>query len=139
MRSRIACSVCGLILVLSAARLDRAAGMQGKVDDRVPKEVRALVGTYTGSWTMFGIDDQGNVKRQMAWTDTMKAENPEVKGDRASVATTDEMTFEGSNAPPFKIRAREGYFLANDGTVQDYFIENFGQIFRMVKVGDNVW
>jgi hypothetical protein len=69
----------------------------------------------------------------------MKAVGPEVKGDRAQVATTDEMTFEGGKAPPFKIEGKEGYFLKKDGSLGDYFIETFGQINRLVKVGDNVW
>src|SRR5260370_39655981 len=74
-----------------------SAGADQKADapNDVPKEVRALEGTYTGSWTMYGIDENGEVVKRMAWTDTMKAVGPEVKGDRALVNTTDEMTFEG--------------------------------------------
>src|SRR4051812_34286862 len=48
----------------------------------IPKEVRALAGTYTGAWTMYGIDEKGEVVKRMAWTDTMKAGSPEVKGER---------------------------------------------------------
>ena len=49
----------------------------------VPKEVRALEGTYTGAWTMYGIDGKGDIVKRMAWTDTMKAVNSEIQGDRA--------------------------------------------------------
>jgi hypothetical protein len=104
-----------------------------------PKEVRDLAGTYTGSWTMFGINEKGEVVKRLAWTDTLKAEKPEVKGDRAYVSTTDEMTFEGRKVPPFKAQGREGYFLKKGGGLGDYFIETFGETHRMVKVGDNVW
>src|SRR3954464_13995836 len=76
----------------------------------VPEAVRALVGTYTGSWTLFGVDDKGQVVKRMAWADTIKAANPERTGDRAFVTTTDEMTFEGAPAP-FKVQGKEGHFL----------------------------
>jgi hypothetical protein len=107
--------------------------------DAPPKEVRDLAGTYTGSWALFGIDDKGEIVKRMSWTDIMKAEKPEVKGDSSFVSTTDEMTFEGGNNPPFKIQGKEGYSLKKDGTLGDYFIEANGQTNRMVKVGDNVW
>jgi hypothetical protein len=104
-----------------------------------PKEVSDLVGTYTGTWTMFGIDEKGDVVKRMSWTDTMKAEKPEVKGDRAYVSTVDDMTFEGGRIPPFRIEGKEGYLLKKDGSLGDYFIESSGQTNKMVKVGDNVW
>ena len=57
------------------------AGADQKADapKEVPKEVRALEGAYTGSWTMYGIDEKGDVVKRMAWTDTMKAVGPEVR------------------------------------------------------------
>jgi hypothetical protein len=88
---------------------------------------------------MFGIDEKGEVIKRMAWTDTLTAEKPEVKADRAFVTTTDEMTFEGGRIPPFKVQGREGYFLKEGRGLGDYFIEMSGQTNRMVKVGDNVW
>ncbi|HEY7327668.1 MAG TPA: hypothetical protein VH592_08515 [Gemmataceae bacterium] len=104
-----------------------------------PKEVRDLVGTYTGEWTMFGIDEKGATVKRMAWTDTMKAEKPEVKDGRAYVSTLEQMTFEGGKTPPFKIEGKEGYYLKKDGGLGDYFIETVGKTHRMVKLGDNVW
>lgn len=130
-----------LLLVPFALVAGRAAspvvGAGQKAD--VPPEVRALEGTFTGSWTMYGIDDKLEVVKKMAWTDTIKATAAEVKGDRAQVTTTDEMTFEGGKAPPFKVEGKEGYFLKKDGGLGDYFIESFGQVNRMTKLGDNVW
>jgi hypothetical protein len=120
-------------LVLLGMAPPHTAADEGKAAD-VPREVRALEGTYTGSWVMYGIDEQGEVVKKMAWTDTMKA-----SGDRAQVKTTDEMMFEGSKAPPFKVGGKEGYFLKKDGTLGDYFIETLGQVNRLVKVGENVW
>jgi hypothetical protein len=105
----------------------------------VPKAVRALEGTYSGAWTMYGIDEKGEVVKRMAWTDTMTAGRSEVTADRAYVATTDEMTFEGSKGPPLKAEGKEGYYLTKDGEVGDYFIETYGQVHRPAKLGDSVW
>jgi hypothetical protein len=105
---------------------------------QLPKEVKDLVGTYTGSWTLYGIDAKGEVAKRMTWTDTMTAANPRIQGQRAFVTTTDEMTFVGSKGPPVKIDGKEGYFLKVGG-VEDYFIETFGQVHRLQRLADNVW
>jgi hypothetical protein len=105
----------------------------------IPKEVRALEGTYSGAWTMYGIDENGEVVKRMAWTDTMKAGNPAVKGGRAYVTTTDEMMFEGAKGQPFKVEGKEGHYMTKDGGLGDYFIETFGQVYRLAKLGTNVW
>jgi hypothetical protein len=117
------------------------AGADRKPDAprEVPKEVRALVGTYTGSWTMYGINAKGAVVPQYTWTDTIKAGSPQVKGDRAYVTTTGKMTFEGGKIPPVKIEGKEGYFLKKEGGLGDYYIEMFGQVNRIAKLADNVW
>jgi hypothetical protein len=107
--------------------------------DAAPKEVRALVGTYTGAWTSYGIDAKGEVVKRMAWTDVITAEKPEVKEGRAFVTTLNTMTFEGGMPPPVKVQGKEGYFLKEDGTPGDYFVENFGQVQRLVKLAGNVW
>ncbi len=103
-----------------------------------PKQVRDLAGTFTGAWTLYGVDDKGAVVKRMAWTDTVKAEDPQLKGDRAFVAVTDEMTFEGGKIPPFKVKGTEGFFLNKDGGLGDYFVEIAGKLNRMVKLADNV-
>jgi hypothetical protein len=105
----------------------------------VPKEVAAITGTFTGSWTMFGIDQSGQVVKRMAWTDVIKAENPVVKGDRAFVTTTDEMTFEGGKIPPTKVKGTEGYFLNKDGSLGDYYYETYGKEYRLQRLGKETW
>jgi hypothetical protein len=137
MRSKLLSLGMVALLLLGGSIQCRAA--EPKTAPEAPKEVRDLVGPYTGSWTMFGIDEKGDVVKRMAWTDTIKAEKPEVQGDRAYVSTIDEMTFEGGRIPSSKVQGREGYFVKNDGGLGDYFIETFGQTNRMVKVGENVW
>jgi hypothetical protein len=105
---------------------------------QVPKEVSDVVGTYTGSWTSYGLDANGQVVKQAAWTDTQKAENPIVEKNRAFVTTTDEMTFEGGRIPPMKVLGREGYTFNSDGSLGEYFIETYGQTYKMQKLSDNV-
>jgi hypothetical protein len=87
--------------------------------EQVPKEVRALEGTYTGSWTLYGIDAIGGVVKKMTWTVAMTATAASVVGNRAQVLTSEEwsskVTFEGRELPPFKLPGKEGYFLKADG------------------------
>jgi hypothetical protein len=128
-----------LVLLLLSGGSHFLAADPKKLPDSPPKEVRDLAGIYTGSWTVFGIDEKGEVVKSMAWTDTLKAEKPEIQGDRAYVSWTDEMKFENARIPPVKVPGKEGYFLKKDGGLGDYFIETSGQKYRMVKVGDNVW
>jgi hypothetical protein len=105
---------------------------------QVPKDVEAISGTFIGSWTMFGIDGQGQVVKKGSWTDTMKADSPVLKEDRAYVTTVDEMLFEG-RPTPMRIEGKEGYLLNKDGTLGDYFIETFGQVIRMQQVARDTW
>jgi hypothetical protein len=106
---------------------------------QIPKEVKDVIGTYTGSWTTYGLDATGQVVKQVAWTDTMKAENPVLEKSRAFVTTTDEMIFEGGRIPPMKVSGKEGYLLNSDGSLGEYFIETFGQNYKMQKLGENVF
>jgi len=104
----------------------------------VPKEVNALLGTYTGSWIMYGIDSKGEIVERMKWTDTIEAKNPEIKDGRAFVTTVDKMKFEGG-IPPQEIKGKEGYFLNEDGSLGDYYFESFGQVYKMVKLDKDTW
>jgi hypothetical protein len=93
---------------------------------QIPKEVKDAVGTYTGSWTSYGLDANGQVVKQVAWTDTVKAENPVVEKSRAFVTTADEMIFEGGRIPPMTVPGKEGYLLNSNGSLGEYFIETYG-------------
>ncbi len=105
----------------------------------VPQAVRDLEGTYVGSWTLFGIDEESKVVELASWTDTIKAENPQMDDEQAYVLTTSEMVFDGSDAPPVTFTGREGYYLMPDGSLGDYFVETFGQVTKSTELGDNVW
>ena len=106
---------------------------------QIPKEVKDVIGNYTGSWTAYSLDANGLVIKQAAWTDTLKAENPVVEKSRAFVTTSGEMIFEGGRVPPMKVSGKEGYLLNSDGRIGEYFIETFGQTYKMQKLGENVF
>ena len=133
--------------VLSAlfllASLPFATAQSRLVSDKdnraLPQAVLDMTGTYAGSWTMYGIDAEGQVLKYSSWTDTVKAENPQLDGDQAYVLATDEMIFEDSNIPPMKVTWKEGYFVLPDGTPGDQFIETFGQTTRVIQLSENVW
>jgi hypothetical protein len=105
----------------------------------VPQAVHDLAGTYAGSWTLFGLDEEGEVVKLMSWTDTIQAEHPQVDGEQAFVLTTGEMVFDDGNIPPMKIAGKEGYFLLGDGSLGDYFVETNGQVSKSNQLGENVW
>lgn len=104
----------------------------------IPAEIKEIVGTFTGSWTSYGLNTKGEVVKQTAWTDIIKAENPTVTADHAYVETTDDLTFEGGRIPPQKVVGKEGYLLNKDGSLGDYFIELFGQTILMKKLAKDV-
>jgi hypothetical protein len=126
-------------LLLLANATDRQA-LAGQATARpIPKELSDLTGTFVGEWTMFGLDENGQITKKAAWTDTIKVENPVIKGDRAFVTNTDEMIFAGGKIPPRKYQGSEGYFINADGSLGDYFIESFGKTTRMHKLAENIW
>ena len=107
---------------------------------QVPKSVLELAGVYRGTWTLYGLDQNGTPGKRASWTDTLTAANPTVADGKAFVATLDEMTFDNARIPPTTVKGREGWFLAPDGkTLQEYFIETNGQVQHVSKLGQNVW
>ncbi|MDQ3180359.1 MAG: hypothetical protein M3Q33_07550 [Acidobacteriota bacterium] len=106
---------------------------------KIPAEVQAIAGNFTGAWTSYTLNDKGEIVKQAAWTDTIKAEKPTAMADRAFVETMDEMIFEGGRIPPQKIPGKEGYMLNKDGSLGDYYIEVFGQTIPMKKLSKDVW
>src|SRR5690349_6081687 len=80
--------------------VETAGGNDNGSAQVVPKAVRDLEGTYVGSWTLFGIDEESKVVKLTSWTDTIMAENPQMDDEQAYVLTTSEMVFDGSDAPP---------------------------------------
>lgn len=107
--------------------------------DVVPQAVRDMAGTYVGLWTMFGLDEEGQVVKLVSWTDTVQAANPRIDGNRAFILATDQMVFEDNNIPPMEVSWQEGYFLKPNGSLGDQFTETNGQITRMIQLSENVF
>ena len=119
-----------------------ALGGLGAASDQptaIPKEVRDLEGNYTGAWTMYGIDANGEVVKRMTWTDTLKATGAEAKGDRAFVSWACEQVFDGAKGPPRRSAGKEGFFLTKDGSLGDNYLEMFGQTTRVMKLSPKSW
>jgi hypothetical protein len=123
-----------LFLTQSVAALDDP---QLQAAPNVPKEVRDLEGTFSGAWTMYGIDEKGDVIKRFNWTDTIKILGVEIKTDRAYIKWVNEQIYEGR--PPRKMEGKEGYFLNKDGTLGDYFIELFGMTTQMKRLSETAW
>jgi hypothetical protein len=132
-------SVVALSLLTGPAGLRAADDGQADRAANVPKEVRALEGSFVGTWNMYGIDDKGDVIKRFTWTDTIKSTGVEVKNDRAYIKWVNEQTFAGRPGPPRKTEGKEGYFLNKDGTLGDYFIEMFGMSTRMRQLSETAW
>ena len=117
----------------------RPPALRADEPKEVPKEVRALEGTYSGAWTLYGIDDKGAVVKKARWTSTTRTGFAEVKDGRAFVPMVSAITFDGAKEPGPKIEGKEGYHLTKDGALGDYFIETAGRVHRVTRLGDNVW
>lgn len=122
-----------------AQPIETVTGDDSASSQVVPQAVRDLEGTYAGSWTLFGLDEESTVIKLASWTDTIKAENAQMNGEQAYVLTTSEMVFDGSEAPAMEFTGREGYFLMPDGSLGEYFVETFGQITKSSQLGENIW
>lgn len=109
------------------------------VQAQVPEKLKAMVGTYTGEWTLFGMDKEGNIVEKVSWTDVIEVQHPVVEDNKAYVTTVSKMHF-GDNIPPHEVKGIEGYYLKADGSLGDYFIQMQGQEeIRSHEVGKDVW
>ncbi len=104
-----------VLFALSVLALGLGPTLTTAASFSVPNEVRMLEGTYTGQWTLFGINKNGKVVKNMAWTDVVEAGSSRVEGNRAFVTTTNVMTFEGGHIPPYRMEGKEGYALTTEG------------------------
>jgi len=108
-----------------------APGALGFVQER-------LVGTYTGEWTMFGLDADDKAQAAQNFTDSVTASNPRIENGRAivDVAATMDM---GGGGPPFQLAFIEGVIVGENGARGDYFVELQGNVQMYKEVKPNVW
>jgi len=124
-----------LIIVAASAVL---ANAQTPQKARLPDEVQKLVGTAKGRWTSYGLNTHGEIVKRFDYPDELATKDLKVEGDRAFVAYIAKMHFPG-RPDPFTVEGKEGYYLNKDGTLGDYFTEEFGQITRYKRLSEGVW
>lgn len=107
--------------------------------DEVPKQVKELVATFEGTWKSFRLNEQDEIVRFSTYVDRLTAHMPKIEDGRAFVLYRDEMSAPGATEPSFVIEGKEGYFVNSDGTLGDYFTEQFGQVQRYKNLADGVW
>ena len=95
-----------------------------------------LVGTYQGAWVMSGLDSADSAVEFYTWTDDITASNPRIDNDRALVDILDVM--DGGNWTS-EVSFHEGVYIAEDGSVGDYFIEMDGEVTIMTETSPDVW
>lgn len=98
--------------------------------------VKKIVGTYTGNWTMYGIES-GIIVEKAAWTDVLTAGNPKLGNGRAYVDVSDVMTFQDGSVRTSNFL--EGYLENSDKTAGERFYEIHGNIMKFKKLTDNDW
>jgi len=87
----------------------------------------AIAGTYTGEWTLLGVDPAGAPRTVSHWTDVVTTADPVVQADRTYLSCTDTMTFDGV-AQPIVVTWTEGFLLEPDGAVGSRYFEQRGQV-----------
>lgn len=104
----------------------------------LPDEVKNLVATAKGRWTSYGLNADGQITKRLEYPDELMARELKVENGRASVSYTAKMHFPGQ-AEPFTMQGKEGYYLNADGTLGDYFTEQFGQTTRYKQLSEGIW
>lgn len=108
-------------------------------DPKMPKELTELTGTFSGTWTMSGINEKGEVVPRMKWDDVITISKPTLEKDRIVVNVIYEMKFIEPKYPTRKTTFKEGFFLKGDGSLGEYFIDMNGSIIRMIRLAEDVW
>jgi len=111
---------------------------QTPLKSNLPDEVQNLVATAKGSWTSYGLSEKGEIVKRFSYPDELTTKDLKVEDARAFVSYTAKMHFPGREEP-FVMEGKEGYYLNADGTLGDYFTEQFGQTTRYKKLSDGVW
>lgn len=109
----------------SSSKTDGSSTTDASVPEKDPLE--AIAGTYTGEWTLFGVDADGATRTVSHWTDVVTTADPVLQADRTYLSCTDTMTFDGMTQP-IVVTWTEGFMLEPDGSVGPRYFEQRGQI-----------
>jgi len=127
-----------LIAAVMAVASASQASAQTPETPKLPNEVHNLVATAKGHWTTYGLNPEGEVAKRFEYPDELTTKDLKVETGRAFVTYTAKMHFPGQDQP-FIMEGKEGYYLSEDGTLGDYFTEQFGQITRYKRLSEGVW
>jgi hypothetical protein len=94
--------------------------------------VSALVGSFQGSWEMYGLDAQDQVITSMTWTDTATATDPVAEATRAYVSVTD--VGKSAEYGAFSQSWIEGVYIEDDCSVGDWFMDMEGVVTDMPEI-----
>ena len=141
------------MLLASCALLFGVAGCEGSGDDdsadddvadddagdddtawgvEALEQVEAKVGTYTGDFEMFGLDESDISVTAMTWADTAVATNPRIEGDRAQVDVHDTMVVD--DGATYERDWLEGVMIEPDGSAGQGFMEMEGVVTLFTEV-----
>ena len=134
-----------LLLALPACKddADDTAPPTGDTDSNVDTEcaaealetVSAMVGTFGGSWEMFGLDAQDQPVVAMTWTDVATATDPVAEAGRAYVSITDVMDTDAYGQ--MEQSWIEGVYIEDDCSVGVPFMEMDGEVTEMPWIEDD--
>ncbi len=98
---------------------------------------QTLLGKYEGKWSLFGLDDKGQVALKASWEDTVEATDLVEKTDRVYVKVSSTMKFSGGAS--FNVSFTEGFLLLEDGQAGERFFCLNGTEVREHELGDSTW
>jgi len=91
----------------------------------VEAEINKLSGVFTGEWTSYKLNEQGEVVKANAWQDTLRSGKPIINDTLAYVNINGVMHFENEFIPPYKMQFTEGFKLS-DGEIEHHFFTIMG-------------
>lgn len=95
-----------------------------------------LVGTFTGAWTLWGLDSADEQVERAAWTDSATGSNPRIDGDRALVDISNVMDGETWTQ---EMEFLEGVYIEDDGSMGSYFFEIDSVVTLLTETSPGVW
>ncbi|MBK8253244.1 MAG: hypothetical protein IPK82_11335 [Polyangiaceae bacterium] len=114
-----------------------SGGAGGQTEPDPLAYLNAKAGTYEGSWSLSGLDADGQTALVYQWTDIALANQPTVESTRAYLHVEDTLTFTFGFMGTQKQNWLEGVLLHPDGTFGNQFVEQDGVVTLLVEVEPN--
>lgn len=104
----------------------------------IQSEIQKLAGKYAGEWTTYTIISSGEIRKSMAWKDTLVTSDPVINDTMAYVNVKSIMYFENSKIPPYKMDFKEGLKIKN-GKIVSHFMLIMGKEATETQVDANTF